>query len=161
MKGSRTMANPTKRYRLTVPEEDKTVQKFLDCQGNYSISIRMLIRNYISKHGYTDVTCLDVDVVPKRGRPSNAELELRRAMINESDNNLNEAQEMPQTPVQLVERVSEPKKPVKTAAPKVPTEHVKEPEKPVVKPVVKSVETESVPTEDAGSMLTSILGFDI
>lgn len=71
-----TLGNP-KRYRLTVPQQDTSVQDWLDAQLNISASIRQLIRDDIIKNGYTDVTCRQVEQGAKRGRPTNAELERR------------------------------------------------------------------------------------
>lgn len=74
------MANMTesaKRYRLQVPAADESVQKWLAAQINISNSLRLLIREDIQKNGFTDMTCRSVEQGPKRGRPTNAELERR------------------------------------------------------------------------------------
>lgn len=55
------ISGDAKRYRLSVPVMDTSVQKWLDAQINLSISIRHLIRDDIAKHGYTDITCRDVE----------------------------------------------------------------------------------------------------
>lgn len=77
------MTTTAKRYRLQVPAEDISVQEWIEAQINISTSIRQLIREDIMKNGYTDVTCRRVEQGPKRGRPTNAELE-RRAEENDS-----------------------------------------------------------------------------
>ena len=77
------MTTTAKRYRLQVPAEDISVQEWIEAQINISTSIRQLIREDIMKNGYTDVTCRRVEQGPKRGRPTNAELE-RRAAENDS-----------------------------------------------------------------------------
>ena len=71
------MTTTAKRYRLQVPAEDISVQEWIEAQINISTSIRQLIREDIMKNGYTDVTCRRVEQGPKRGRPTNAELEGR------------------------------------------------------------------------------------
>lgn len=38
-------------------------------QQNVSYSVRQLIRDAIRKDGYVDVTCREVEQLPKRGRP--------------------------------------------------------------------------------------------
>lgn len=76
------MTATAKRYRLQVPVEDISVQEWIEAQINISTSIRQLIRDDIMKNGYTDVTCRRVEQGPKRGRPTNAELE-RRAEEND------------------------------------------------------------------------------
>lgn len=78
------MTTTAKRYRLQVPAEDISVQEWIEAQINISTSIRQLIREDIMKNGYTDVTCRRVEQGPKRGRPTNAELE-RRAEENEPE----------------------------------------------------------------------------
>ena len=65
------------RRRLSVPYEDESVIRWLDCQVNMSVSLRSLIREDIRKNGYTDVTCREVVQGPKVGRPSNAEIAAR------------------------------------------------------------------------------------
>lgn len=71
------MTPTAKRYRLQVPAADESVQKWLAEQINISTSLRQLIRDDIQKNGFTDVTCRAVEQGPKRGRPTNAELERR------------------------------------------------------------------------------------
>ena len=63
------------RHRFTVPNEDTTVIDFINAQSNLSMSLRMLIRRYVEKDGYTDVTCARVEQLPKRGRPPKAQAE--------------------------------------------------------------------------------------
>ena len=63
----------TKRYRLTVPVEDRDVIAWLAAQANASWSMRLLIRKQIKSEGITDATC--GPVVPRAnrtGRPSKA-----------------------------------------------------------------------------------------
>lgn len=58
-----------KRFRLNVPEEDESVLKWLAAQRSVSQSLRVVIRAFIQKNGYTDATCLPVEQLPPRGRP--------------------------------------------------------------------------------------------
>lgn len=53
----------SRKYRLSVPQKDASVQKWLDEQINISISIRHLIRKDIEQNGYTDVTCRDIEPI--------------------------------------------------------------------------------------------------
>ena len=71
------------RRRLSVPYEDESVIRWLDCQVNMSVSLRSLIREDIRKNGYTDVTCREVVQGPKVGRPSNAEIAARTVVETE------------------------------------------------------------------------------
>lgn len=93
------MTATAKRYRLMVPNEDISVQEWIDAQLNISTSIRQLIREDIVKNGYTDVTCRRVEQGAKRGRPTNAELE-RRA--EENEDSFNDDMTPSDTPVQAV-----------------------------------------------------------
>lgn len=68
---------PAMRYRLKVPESDASVIAWMDAQSELSISLRLLIKEDIIRNGFTDVTCRPVGQLPKRGRPSNVEVELR------------------------------------------------------------------------------------
>ena len=47
--------------RFNVPDCDEQVLAFIKMQHNLSTSLRMLIRNYIAKSGYTDVMATSVD----------------------------------------------------------------------------------------------------
>ncbi len=58
-----------KRFRLTVPAEDVSVLRWIEAQQNQSYSIRQLIRDAIRRNGYADVTCSEVEQLPRRGRP--------------------------------------------------------------------------------------------
>lgn len=87
MKERRTACNmgrpkepPAMRYRLKVPESDASVIAWMDAQSELSISLRLLIKEDIIRNGFTDVTCRPVGQLPKRGRPSNAEVELRESV---------------------------------------------------------------------------------
>lgn len=71
---------PAMRYRLKVPESDASVIAWMDAQSELSISLRLLIKEDIIRNGFTDVTCRPVGQLPKRGRPSNAEVELRESV---------------------------------------------------------------------------------
>ncbi len=68
------MANEgsSSRYRFSVPAGDAAVLDWIKNQDNLSYSLRLVIRDYIQRHGYGDATCLDVAHQAKRGRPSNA-----------------------------------------------------------------------------------------
>lgn len=49
------MNNPSIRPRLRIPTDDPQLIEWLDKQGNLSLSIRLLINNYIATYGATDV----------------------------------------------------------------------------------------------------------
>lgn len=91
------MAEP-KRFRLTIPAADVSVLQWMKAQQNVSYSIRQLIRDAIRRNGYVDVTCSEVEQLPKRGRP-----------IKEDEEEIETSKKSPQTqPVQT------PKTPTKT-----------------------------------------------
>lgn len=66
-----------KYVKLSVPEDDTTVLEWLAVQVNMSDSIRSLIRDDVQKNGYSDLFCREVIPGAKRGRPTNAELQMR------------------------------------------------------------------------------------
>ena len=43
------------RYRLNVPEEDQIVTTWMENQSNRHLAIRLLIKQYVAKHGEKDV----------------------------------------------------------------------------------------------------------
>lgn len=63
------------RFRVNVPAADEAVLAWMALQDNHSLSVRMLIRESIERHGYIDVVNKPVDQLPKRGRPTVAEEE--------------------------------------------------------------------------------------
>jgi hypothetical protein len=63
------------RFRVNVPVADEAVLAWMRVQDNHSLSVRMLIRESIERHGYIDVMNRPVDQLPKRGRPATAEEE--------------------------------------------------------------------------------------
>lgn len=149
MKERRTACNmgrpkepPAMRYRLKVPESDASVIAWMDAQSELSISLRLLIKEDIIRNGFTDVTCRPVGQLPKRGRPSNAEVELRESVPVMDDGDVEEVK-LPkviktkvQTKTDVVMDEVEPEAQVET----------------IVKPKVADAATES--RED---MITSML----
>lgn len=59
----------SKRYRLSIPEKNISLNAWCKEQGNLSESLRYLIRKAIEKEGIVDIMCLPVEQLPKRGRP--------------------------------------------------------------------------------------------
>lgn len=60
----------SRRYRFSVPDADESVIEWVQVQSNLSYSIRTLIKDYVSRRGYSDATCGQ----PGRkspGRPTN------------------------------------------------------------------------------------------
>ena len=136
---------PAMRYRLKVPESDASVIAWMDAQSELSISLRLLIKEDIIRNGFTDVTCRPVGQLPKRGRPSNAEVEFRES-VPVMDDDVEEVK-----PQKVVKPKAQTKTKTKTD---VVTDEV-EPEaqvETIVKPKVADAATES--RED---MITSML----
>lgn len=71
------MAKETIRYRFTVPTDDTSIVDWCAEQYNLSASLRTLVKAYVEEHGFTDPTCGVVSQLPRRGRPTNTELELK------------------------------------------------------------------------------------
>jgi hypothetical protein len=55
---------PPHRYRLSVPSADEAVSTWMELQDNQSLSIRMLIRDSIERHGYVDIANRPVAQLP-------------------------------------------------------------------------------------------------
>lgn len=66
---SRPSPDTVRRINLSVPAADESVLRWFDVQDNKSISVRMIVREYIERHGFTDPMCLPVEQGPRRGRP--------------------------------------------------------------------------------------------
>ena len=59
----------SKRYRLSIPERNISLNDWCREQGNLSESLRYLITKAIEKEGIVDIMCLPVEQLPRRGRP--------------------------------------------------------------------------------------------
>lgn len=138
------MASNTKRFRLSVPEEDETVKEWLENQVNYSVSIRLLIRQDIAKHGFSDVMCREI-MPRKKTETDEAEQELpKRKYVRRKPVEKQVVQEPVSEPVQEV-------KPVQSNP--IPAEPAVSAPLPAVK---KPVPTGDV--EEMSDLLESILG---
>lgn len=51
---ARQAKDAPRRYRVSVPEADESVVTWMELQQNPSLSVRMLIRESIERHGYVD-----------------------------------------------------------------------------------------------------------
>lgn len=74
-----------KRYRFTVPLADESVLEWCENQANLSFSLRMLVREYIAKHGMTDATCGEVIQAPRRGRPPKEDTESTEITVSDTN----------------------------------------------------------------------------
>ena len=138
------MASNTKRFRLSVPEEDETVKEWLENQVNYSVSIRLLIRQDIAKHGFSDVMCREI-MPRKKTETDEAEQELpKRKYVRRKPVEKQVVQEPVSEPVQEVKPVQRNPIPAEPAVSAPP---------PAVK---KPVPTGDV--EEMSDLLESILG---
>lgn len=64
-------AQSYRQVRMSIPENDVSVLRWLEAQSNMTLSIRLAIRQAITKYGYVDLSCLDIDKGP--GRPRETE----------------------------------------------------------------------------------------
>ena len=55
----------TQRYHFSVPISDIQVHEWIRCQNNYSMSLRIVIKDYIAKHGMIDSSCLPMSINDK------------------------------------------------------------------------------------------------
>lgn len=56
-------------YKIDVPNGDVSVIDWLEMQDNVSISIRLLIKDYITRKGFNDVACLPAEYNPVGRKP--------------------------------------------------------------------------------------------
>lgn len=102
----------TKRYRLSVPVEDKLVNKWLSVQANISWSIRVLIREQIRNAGITDVTCgpvaMNMNRTSRAGRPTKEMLAARDRAMMDALGIEQEENEFDQVPEPVPEAAPEP-----------------------------------------------------
>lgn len=67
--------NSPKRYRISVPLDDKSVIEWMSCQHSLSLSLRQLVKAAIEVNGMRDYFASDSGEVvqkPRRGRPPKA-----------------------------------------------------------------------------------------
>lgn len=112
------------RSRLTVPAADTSCQKWLELQDDHSVSVRLLIRESIERHGYVDVMNRPVDQLPRRGRPpateqSDSETDLDRSSDGEgpSEDESN-TEDSAESPSEAEAEQAEPSEPSAKAAEK-------------------------------------------
>lgn len=140
-----------KRYRLSVPIMDTSVQKWLDAQINLSISIRHLIRDDIAKHGYTDITCRDVE---QGSEPKTATVSDMKKTQKQAQNGTNIAPETTPRPKQQTVNIPAPKN-----AP-IPDEIMGEVNtQPISQPTPQVIPQQAPPSgQNTDDMLASIMG---
>ena len=104
----------SKRYRLSIPEKNISLNAWCKEQGNLSESLRYLITKAIEKEGIVDIMCLPVKQLPRRGRPP----------MNESREEVDSLQETVSQPIN--QPINQPTQPVSQ-----PTQPVSQPTEPV------------------------------
>lgn len=62
-------ARSSRRFRWTVPPADESVLRWVELQDNVSVSLRLLVREFIAREGYVDPMNRPVEQQPRRGRP--------------------------------------------------------------------------------------------
>jgi hypothetical protein len=61
-------ARPSRRFRWTVPPADESVLRWVELQDNVSLSLRLLVREFIAREGYVDPMNRPVEHQPRRDR---------------------------------------------------------------------------------------------
>lgn len=67
--GKQKKADTMHTYKIDVPNGDVSVIQWMDMQDDPAISIRLLIKDYITRKGFHDVACLPVDYNPVGRKP--------------------------------------------------------------------------------------------
>lgn len=62
-----------RKVRWTVPAVDTSVIAWLDAQAKPTQSLRLLVREAVQRHGYTDVVYQPVEQLPRRGDTAQAD----------------------------------------------------------------------------------------
>jgi len=81
-------------YKVVVPNGDCSVIEWMDMQDDPSVSIRLLVKDYISRKGFQDIACTPAEYSPV-GRKS---LAAREAGKPEDERFLEETEAEPRTP---------------------------------------------------------------
>lgn len=87
------------RFRVSVPKESTQVLEWIANQSNLSYAFLCVIREWIAKNGTSNVFAQHIDLLPKRGRPSNVLRETVNQMQN--DNLQSDASEQAQPNKQM------------------------------------------------------------
>lgn len=72
------------RFRVSVPKESTQVLEWIANQSNLSYAFLCVIREWIAKNGTGNVFAQHIDLLPKRGRPSNVLRETVNQMQNDN-----------------------------------------------------------------------------
>lgn len=72
------------RFRVSVPKEATQVLEWIENQSNLSYAFLYIIRGWIAKNGTGNVFAQHIDLLPKRGRPSNVLKETVNQMQNDN-----------------------------------------------------------------------------
>lgn len=87
------------RFRVSVPKESTQVLEWIANQSNLSYAFLCVIREWIAKNGTGNVFAQHIDLLPKRGRPSNVLRDTVNQMQN--DNLQSDASEQAQPDKQM------------------------------------------------------------
>lgn len=117
------------RFRVSVPAADEAVVAWMELQDNPSLSVRMLIRESIERHGFVDVVNRPVSQLSGHGRPAVPSREGRS--VEEAAEAVPKAR--PQTPVS--DPAPRPRAAVPQPAPAAPAPAPSEPEGPTEEPL--------------------------
>lgn len=66
-------------YKIDVPNGDASVIDWMEMQDDVSISIRLLVKDYITRKGYNDVACLPAEYNPVGRKPKDQPIEPKEA----------------------------------------------------------------------------------
>jgi len=83
----------TKRYTFTAPSDDKQIAEWINRQHSFSTSIRIVIKDYISKYGMIDISCLPMALTDEPSAVSRYNDELETANNNDMKEQTNKNEE--------------------------------------------------------------------
>lgn len=56
-------------YKIVVPNGDASVLEWMELQDDPSVSIRLLVKDYISRKGFQDIACMPAEYSPVGRKP--------------------------------------------------------------------------------------------
>lgn len=118
----------TNRYRFSVPEEDAMCNEWLKKQANVSMSVRMLIRDFVRIYGNKDYFSVDNFSAPSMVQASTLQQEDTTVAPKVSNTSVTKPkkQEVLSTPQPVTQQV-------------LPSQMVQQPSQPVVPQVAQTV----------------------
>lgn len=109
------LSDKTARYSFTAPLADKQIIDWIQTQQNLSLSLRLVIKDYIARHGVSDIMCMPMmidDEAVVTGRKNGADENQNKVNTIEStikEDVIQKEEPVTATPEPIVKAVEPPK----------------------------------------------------